>query len=160
MDHLARQLPLVADHRHPGLEQGKAIETQSPQHQADRGAGQAQRPGNRGPGQTLPAQVSNLRHLRFAQLMRTTNGGRAAVVKRPIARSPALQPAMRGAFGHPGIGCCLPHRNSLVDPIHHLDSTTRRQTRILMDVHSGSSAEGWLVLQPQLLSPSPNEQPS
>jgi hypothetical protein len=67
---------------------------------------------------------------------------------------------MRRAFRHPGIGRRTPNRHPALDPLDHQDSTARGQTRILVDVHSGRSAEGWLALQPQLLSPASNEQPS
>ena len=57
-------------------------------------------------------------------------------------------------------GCRPETANPMAAMRPHLSRSASLCRFILMDVHSGSSAEGGLGSQPQLLKSSPNEQPS
>ena len=79
VDQLARSVPLIADHRWPGLEQDQPIEAEPAQDQPDRGQGHAECPGNRRAGHPFAAQRLDPGHLLLGQPPGTAVGSRAAI---------------------------------------------------------------------------------
>jgi hypothetical protein len=106
------------------------------------------------------AQTFNRFHVLAAQPVWAAMRRRAAIEQLPVATPPAPKPAMRRPLRDSTRRCRQPYRHTPPRSAASSGLDHEGQTRILVDVHSGNSADGWLVSQPQLLSSSPREQPS
>ena len=111
--------------------------------------------GDCGRAHPLPAQPFDLGHPLGRKPVRRVGGRRASVMEgRLAARPPTSHPLANRLHADAEIGCDLLARLFGVnDPVDHEESTVRRRTSILVDVHSELPA--WLLMATTTSFPSP-----
>jgi len=161
MDEFAWPFALVAEDGRFDVETVKATEAQAAEHGSDGGAGKAEAIGDglaRHP--RAPEPFDRSERLGRQSLPRP-GGRRAPVAKHPLAARPEpSQPFVDGACAD---ACCLggvgdppPFAD---DPVHKNDSTIKRHTGILVDVHPGAPGRAGWIRKPQLHTQASDEQP-
>lgn len=160
MDELTGMLALIAAHRLGRFQVFQPRQAGACQHPAHRRLGHAGRHGDVLAGQALPAQRHDrIRHRGFGSL-RTCLGPRGTVDHADASLGQeAADPARHHLRRHPVYPRRMGFGNAAFNNVAgHLLSTQRRQTGILVDVHS-VLRESLKLRQPQLSRSGPNGQP-